>query len=121
MTVATKKKEVLMSNKLGEKMENKLAAQEADSEIDNFEEEVAINEKIAEVLEKRQKDKFPALPKMQQRQSCQRKLLRLIKTCVSLKDTALQRLMNYFMQMLKRQKREKIQCGGGGYKIALMD
>ena len=47
MTVATKKKEVLMSNKLGEKMENKLAAQEADSEIDNLEEEVAINEKIA--------------------------------------------------------------------------
>ena len=47
MTVAMKKKEVLMSNKLGEKMENKLAAQEADSEIDNLEEEVAINEKIA--------------------------------------------------------------------------
>ena len=109
MTVATKKKEVLMSNKLGEKMETKLAAQEADSEIDNLEEEVAINEKTAEVLEKRQKDKLPpALPKMYQRQSCQRKLLRLIKTCVSLKDTALQRLMNFFIQTLKRQKRERI-------------
>ena len=37
-----------------------LTALAADEEIDNFEEEVAIIEEIAEVLERRQKDKVPA-------------------------------------------------------------
>ena len=44
---------------LGEKVRDILTALEADEEIDNFEEEeVAIIEEIAEVLEKRQKDKL---------------------------------------------------------------
>ena len=43
----------------GEKVRDILTALEADEEIDNFEEEeVAIIEEIAEVLEKRQKDKL---------------------------------------------------------------
>ena len=43
-------------------MRDILAALEADEEIGNLEEEqVAIIEEIAEVLERRQKDKLPAL------------------------------------------------------------
>ena len=47
---------------LGEEVRDILTALEADEEISNLEEEeVAIIEEIAEVLERRQKDKLPAL------------------------------------------------------------
>ena len=75
-------------------MRDILTALEADEEIGNLgEEEVVIIEKIAEVLERRKKDKLPVL-----RDIPKRKLLRLIKFCLTLKHIALQRLMNYFMQ-----------------------
>ena len=105
-------------------MRDILTALEADEEIGNFgEEEVVIIEKIAEVLERRKKDKLPVLTGIPKR-----KLLRLIKFCSTLKHIALQRLMNYFMQemwllqigweqRLIRQQRERNQCGGEGYKI----
>ena len=87
------------SNNLEEEMRDILTALEADEEIGNLEEEeVAIIEEIAEVLERRQNDKLPAL-----RDVHKKKLLeeaRLIKFCVSLKHATLQRLMNYFMQEL---------------------
>ena len=80
-----------------------LTALEADEEIGNLEEEeVAISEEIAEVLEKRQKDKLLALRDIPKKK-LSRKLVRLIKFCVNLKHTALQRLMNYFMQELLLQ------------------
>ena len=47
---------------LGKEVRNILTALEADEEISNLEEEeVAITEEIAEVLETRQKNKLPAL------------------------------------------------------------
>ena len=49
-------------NNLGEEVRDILTALKADKEIVNLEEEeVAIIEEIAEVLERRQKDKLPAL------------------------------------------------------------
>ena len=49
-------------NNLGEKVRDILTALEEDEEIENLEEEeVAIVEEIAKVLERRQKDKLPAL------------------------------------------------------------
>ena len=52
----------LYDSNLGEEVRDIATALEADEEIGNLEEaEVAIFEKIAEVLEKRQKDKLPAL------------------------------------------------------------
>ena len=58
-------------------MRDILTALEADEEIGNLgEEEVVIIEKIAEVLERRQKDKLPVV-----RDIPKRKLLRLIKFC----------------------------------------
>ena len=49
-------------NNFGEKMRDVLTALEADEEIGNLEEdEVAVIEKIAEVLERRKKHKLPAL------------------------------------------------------------
>ena len=44
-----------------EEERNTVTALEADEEIGNLKEEVAITEEIAEVLERRQKDKLPAL------------------------------------------------------------
>ena len=65
MIVTRKKKEVLMIHtvsNLEEEMRDILTALESDEEISNLEEEeVAIIEKIAGVLEKRQKDKLPPL------------------------------------------------------------
>ena len=86
-------------NNLGEEKRDILTALEAD-EIDNLEEEeVAIIKEIAEVLERRQKDKLPAL-----RNIPKKKLLdetaKADKVLRKLKHTALQRLMNYFMQEL---------------------
>ena len=55
-------------NNSGQELRDILTAFEADEEIDNIEEEeVAINEKIAEVLERRQKDKFQLLEIYQRR------------------------------------------------------
>ena len=81
-------------------MRDILTALEAGEEIGNLEEEeVAITEGIAEVLERRYKDKLPAL-----RDIPKKKLLvetaKVNKFCVNLKHTALQRLINYFMQEL---------------------
>ena len=60
------------------------------------EEEVAIIEEVAGVLERRQKDKLPA-----PRDISQRKLLeetvKVNKVLCKFKQTALQRLVNYFM------------------------
>ena len=82
-------------NNLGEEVRDILTTLEADKEIGNLEEEeVAIIEEIAKVLE-RQKVNLPAL-----RDIPKKKLLKLIKFSVSLRHTALQRLMNYFMQEL---------------------
>ena len=51
-----------VGSNLGEDVGDILTALEADEEISNLEEEeVAIIEEIAEVLERRQKDKLPAL------------------------------------------------------------
>ena len=88
----------IVSN-LGEEVRNILTALEADEEIGSLEEEkeIAIIEVIGEVLETRQKDKLPVLRDIPKR-SQQKKLLRLIKFQVNLKYTALQNLMNYFMQ-----------------------
>ena len=84
-------------NSLGE-VRDILTVLEADKEIDILEEEeVAIIKEITELLERRQKDKLPALTDVP------KKKLRLIKFCVSLKHTALQRLMSYFMQELLLQ------------------
>ena len=83
-------------NNLGEEVRDILTALEADEYIGNLEEEqVAIIEEIAEVLERRQTSY--QLLEIYQRRSYWRELLRLIKFCVSLKHTALQRLMSYFM------------------------
>ena len=77
-----------------------MTALEADEEIGNLqEEEFAIIEKIAEVLERRQEDKLPAL-RDKPKKKLTEKLLRLINFCVNLKHTSLQGLMNYFMQEL---------------------
>ena len=85
---------------LAEEVRDIVTALEADVEISNLEEEeVAIIEEIVEVLERRQKDKLAALRDIPKKR-CSRKLLRLIKFCVNLIHTALQRLMNYFMQEL---------------------
>ena len=78
-----------------------MTALEADEEDGNLdEEEVAIIEEIAEVLERRQKDKLPALRDIPKKKLLKEtakvgKVLREFK-----KNTALQRLMNYFMQEL---------------------
>ena len=79
-------------------MRDILTAFEAVEEIGNLEkQEVAITEEIAEVLEIKQKDQLPVL-----RDIPQKKLLeetaKVVKFCVNLKHTALQRLMNHFMQ-----------------------
>ena len=56
------------SNNLREKVRDILTALEADQEIGNLEkEEVAITEEIAEVLERRRKDKLPAVEIYQRR------------------------------------------------------
>ena len=114
-------------NNLGE-VRGILKALEADEEIDNLgEEEVAIIKEIAEVFKR--KTSYQLL-EMYHKRSSYKKLLRLIKFWVSLKHTALQRLMNYFMLQLLllqisreyrlvSQERERNQCGGGGYKIRL--
>ena len=79
-------------------MRDILTAFEADEEIGSLEEEeVAIIAEIAEVLKRRQKDKWPTL-----RDIPKKKLLEetanVDKVLCKLKHTALQRLMNYFMQ-----------------------
>ena len=64
-----------------------------------LEEEVAIIEEIAEVVERRRKDKLPAL-----RVVPKKKLLedtaKVDKVLYKLKHTTFQSLMNYFMQEL---------------------
>ena len=75
-----------------------MTAVEADEEIGNLnEKEVAMVEEITEVLERRQKDKLPAI------RDIPKKLLeetaKADKFCVNLEHT-LQRPMNYFMQEL---------------------
>ena len=61
MIVTRKNADDICSN-LGEEVRNILTALEADEEIGNLEEEeVAIIEDIVKVLERRQKDKLPAL------------------------------------------------------------
>ena len=64
-----------------------------------LEEEVAIIEEIAEVVERRRKDKLPAL-----RVLPKKKLLedtaKVDKVLYKLKHTTFQSLMNYFMQEL---------------------
>ena len=78
---------------LGEEVRDIVTALEADEEIGNLQErEATIIEEKVELLERRQKDKLPALKDIPRR-SCQRKLLRLIKFCANLKHTTLQRLM----------------------------
>ena len=74
-----------IGNNSGEEIRDTLTALEADEEIGNLKKEVAIIEEIAEVLERRQKDKLPAL-----RDVPKKKLL---------EETAKvsQRLMNYSM------------------------
>ena len=70
-----------------------LKALEAHEEISNLEEEEnTIMEEMEDVLEKRQKDKLPALGDKPEK--------KFLKFCVNLKHTALQRLINYFMQEL---------------------
>ena len=82
-------------------MRDIVTALEADEEIVNLEEEaVAIIEEIAEMLERSHKDKLPAL-----RDIPKKKLLKETAKvgkvlCEFKKNTALQRLMNYFMQEL---------------------
>ena len=64
MTVTRKKKQVLndIGNNLGEEVRDILTALEADEKIGNLEEgKVHIIEEIAEALERRQKNKLPAL------------------------------------------------------------
>ena len=85
---------------LGGEVKNILTELEANEEIGNVEEKhVAIIKEIAEVLERRQKDQFPAL-----RDIPKKKLLKetakVGKVWCKLKRTALQSLMNYFMQEL---------------------
>ena len=83
---------------LGEKLKDTLTALEADDEITNLgKEEVFITEEIAEVLQRRQKAKLPAPKDIEE---LLKELLKLIKFCVNIKHTPLQRLMNYFMQGL---------------------
>ena len=80
-----------------EQVRDILTALEADEEIVNLEEEeVAITDEIAEVLERRQKDKLPTFRDIQKKTIDKR----LIKFCVSLKHATLQRLINHFMQEL---------------------
>ena len=80
-----------------EEVRDILTALEADEEIVNLEEEeVAITDEIAEVLERRQKDKLPTFRDIQKKTIDKR----LIKFCVSLKHATLQRLINHFMQEL---------------------
>ena len=70
-----------------------LKALEPHEEISNLEEEEnTIMEEMEEVLEKRQKDKLPALGDKPEK--------KFLKFCVNLKYTALQRLINYFVQEL---------------------
>ena len=76
-----------------------MTAVEADEEIGNLnEKEVVMVEEITEVLERRQKDKLPAI------RDIPKKLLeetaKADKFCVNLEHTTLQRPMNYFMQEL---------------------
>ena len=81
-------------------MRDILTTLDADEEIGNLEkEEVPIIDEIAVVLERRQKDKLPALKDITKKKSFE-ELLRLIKFYVSLKHRALQGLMNCFMQEL---------------------
>ena len=64
MTVTRKKKQVLndIGNNLGEEVRDILTSLEADEKIGNLEEgKVHIIEEIAEALERRQKNKLPAL------------------------------------------------------------
>ena len=81
-------------------MRDTVTALEEDGRIGNLEKEgVAIIEETTEVLERRQKDKLPAL-----RDISKKKLLeetaKVDKVLCNLKHTPLQRLMNYFMQEL---------------------
>ena len=79
-------------------MRDIVTAMEVDEEIGNLEEEkIAIIKEIAEVLERRRKDKLPALRDIPKKKLLEEKL-RLIKFHVNLKYIALQRLLNYFMQ-----------------------
>ena len=87
-----------VGSNLGEGVGDILTALEADEKISNKRLPLL---KIVKVLERTQKDKLPALIlEIYQRRSYKRKLLSLIKFWVKLKHTALQRLMNYFMQEL---------------------
>ena len=70
-----------------------LTALKTDDEIGYPEEkEVTIIEEIAEVLDRRHKEKLPALRDVPKKKTT--------KFCVSLKHIALQRPTNYFMQEL---------------------
>ena len=105
-----------------------LTALEAVEEISNHEEEeVAIIEEVAEVLERRQKDKLPAL-----RDIPKKKLLEEIgkidKVLCKFKTHSITETNKLFYAGavivtnrlgVIRQQRERSLCGGGGYKIRL--
>ena len=92
---------------------------EPDEEIDNVEEEeVTIIEEIAGVLERRQKDKLLAL-----RDVPKKKLLeetaKVDKNVCKLKTHSIVKTTELFYAGAVKQQRERIRCGGGGYKIRL--
>ena len=79
-------------NNLGEELRDILTALEADEEIGNLEE-------MLEVLERRQKDKLPALGDIPKRKLLE-KTTKVDKVMCKFKIHRLQRLLNYFMQEL---------------------
>ena len=107
-------------------MRDILTALEADGEISNPEEkEVAVTEEIAEALERRQKDKLPAL-----RDIPKKKLLeetaKVDHVLYKFKTHSITKSNELFYagavvvtNRLIRQQRERNLCEAGGYKIRL--
>ena len=124
------KKKERSDDDAGSNLGEVVTALEADEEIDNLEkEEVAIIEEIAEALERRQKDKLPALRDIPKKELLE-ETAKVDKVLCKFKTHSITKTNELFYAgavvvtnrlgiRLTRQRREKNQCGGGGYKIRL--
>ena len=124
------KKKERSDDDAGSNLGEVVTALEADGEIDDLEkEEVAITEEIAEALERRQKDKLPALRDIPKKELLE-ETAKVDKVLCKFKTHSITKTNELFYAgavvvtnrlgiRLIRQRREKNQCGGGGYKIRL--
>ena len=124
------KKKERSDDDAGSNLGEVVTALETDEEIDNLEEEeVAIIEEVAEALERREKDKLPALRDIPKKELLE-ETTKVDKVLCKFKTHSITKTNELFYAgavvvtnrlgiRLTRQQRGKNQCGGGGYKIRL--